>query len=194
MRQLVVMVGLPGSGKSLFLEEKSHSAIVCRDVIRHEVFSCTYASKYEESVDRIFSAMVIEAVESPAVTVCIDDLNLLRSERGSYVELGRLCDRETVAVVMPHTPIDELYARLCRQMEALRLHRPRIDVTMLSRERFDAMARCYEAVRPEEGFSRVLVQDSLPRTAVRPTHGSGSRARKRETGGTRQSPIPLFAP
>jgi predicted kinase len=194
MRQLVVMVGLPGSGKSLYLEERRSMVIVCRDMIRQEVFSCTYASEYEESIDRIFSSMVIEAVQSPASTVCIDDLNLLRSERRPYVELGRLSDRETVAVVMPHTPVDVLYARVCQQMENLRIHRPRIDVRMLSRERFGAMARCYEAVRPEEGFSRVLVQETLPQTAVRAVPGSRSRARKRETGDTRQRPIPLFAP
>ena len=42
MRQLVVLVGLPGSGKTLFHQKKSDWVVVSKDVIRQSIFGRSF--------------------------------------------------------------------------------------------------------------------------------------------------------
>lgn len=192
MRQLIVLVGLPGSGKSILAEGKPGWVVVSRDLIRREVFASSYPAAYEVAVDRIFSTMIIEAVETAAETVCIDDLNLVARDRRSYVELARMTDREPMAIVLPNADGDVLYGRAERALEMLRGSSPRIDVPRFPRERFDAMSRCYEAVHPEEGFSRILIEKELP-ALPEPIAPDPSSQREKKKSRDRQHPIPLFA-
>ena len=192
MRQLVVLVGLPGSGKTAFHQKKSDWTVVSRDVIRRCIFGHSFEPEFEDVVDRIFSAALIETAESSSEVVCIDDLNLLRKERQSYVELGQMTGRETVAIVMPHDPIDEIYQLVQFQLEELEKSSSRMKVAAFSRDRFDAMLRCYEAVQPEEGFARIMREEALPLVSgiTKPDTVIRSKRRKREE---KQQPIPLFA-
>jgi predicted kinase len=192
MRQLVVLVGLPGSGKTAYHQKKSEWAVVSRDVIRQTIFGHSYEPEYEEAVERIFSASVVEAVESSAATVCIDDLNLLRKERKAYVELGRITHREAVAIVMPYDPVDELYRLAQFQLDEMKAASTRTKVSSFSRDRFDAMLRCYEAVQVDEGFARVVHEEALPLVrGITMPETSPRRERKRRE--EKQNPIPLFA-
>ncbi|MBU1048695.1 ATP-binding protein [Candidatus Bipolaricaulota bacterium] len=191
MRQLVVLVGLPGSGKTALHQKKSEWVVVSKDAIRQSVFRHSYEPEYEDAVDRIFSATLIETVESSADIVCIDDLNLLRKERRSYIELGHMTGRETIAIVMPYDPIDEIYQLVQSQLEELSMSSPKTRVATFPRERFDAMLRCYEAVLPAEGFARIEREDSLPRVSgITKSQSIARREKKREE---KQNPIPLFA-
>lgn len=192
MRQLVVLVGLPGSGKTAFHQKKPDWVIVSKDVIRQAMFRHSYEPEFESAVDRIFSAALIETAESSTEVVCVDDLNLLRKERRSYVELGQMAGRETVAVVMPYDPIDELYQLVQFQLEELGRIMPKIRVAKFPRDRFDAMLRCYEAVQPEEGFARILREEKLPLVSgiTKPEIVVRREKRRREE---KQNPIPLFA-
>jgi len=192
MRQLVVLVGLPGSGKTAFHEKKSSWVVVSKDVIRQSMFRHSFEAEFEDSVDRIFTAALIETAESSAEVVCVDDLNLLRKERRSYVELGQMTGRESIAVVMPYDPIDELYQLVQFQLEELEKNSPRMRVAAFPRDRFDAMLRCYEAVQTEEGFTRIMREEKLPTVSgiTKPEIVIRRERRKREE---KQNPIPLFA-
>jgi predicted kinase len=192
MRQLVVLVGLPGSGKTALHQKKSDWVVVSKDVIRQSIFGRSYEPEFEDAVDRIFSAALIETAESSADIVCVDDLNLLRKERRSYVELGQMTDRETIAVVMPYDPIDEIYQLVQFQLAELERNSPRMRVAKFPKDRFDAMLRCYEAVQPEEGFSRILREEKLPLVSgiTKPEIAIRTENRRRLE---KQNPIPLFA-
>jgi len=192
MRQFVVLVGLPGSGKTAYQQKKSKWAVVSRDNIRRSIFGYTYEPAVEDAVERIFSTAVIEAAESSVDTVCVDDLNLLRNERSAYVELARITGREPVAVAFPCDPVDELYRLVRRELEGLKASRSRLHVSAFPRDRFDAMLRCYEAVHPDEGFVRILKEDALPIVSgITAPEPAPRKERKRRQ--EKQHPIPLFA-
>ena len=192
MRQLVVLVGLPGSGKTAWYQKESDWVVVSKDVIRQSVFRRSYEPEYEDAVDRIFSATLIEAAESSADVVCVDDLNLLRRERSGYVELGQMTGREPIAVVLPYDPIDEIYQLVQSQLAELAKDFPTVKVSAFPRDRFDAMLRCYEAVLPDEGFSRIQREGKLPlvSTIAKPQPAVRRERKKREE---KKNPIPLFA-
>ena len=192
MRQLVVLVGLPGSGKTALHQKKHDWSIVSKDVIRQSIFGCSYESEFEDAVDRIFSSALIETAESSAEVVCIDDLNLLRKERKSYIELGQMTKRESIAVVMPYDPIDEIYKLVQFQLEELAKNSPKMRVAKFPRDRFDAMLRCYEAVLPAEGFARIAREEQLPLVSgiTKPAVVRRVEMRRREE---KRNPIPLFA-
>jgi len=191
MRQLIVLVGLPGSGKTEFSRKQSNWVVVSKDLIRQSIFGCSYEPEFEDAVDRIFVTALIEAAESSAEVVCVDDLNLLRNDRRSYIDLGHMTNRETVAVVMPYDPIDEIYQLVQFQLKQLEKKPERVRVTTFPRDRFDAMLRCYEAVRLEEGFARVLREDALPLVSgiTKPEMVALKTKRHREE---KRNPIPLF--
>jgi len=194
MRQVVVLVGLPGSGKTAYHRKFPEWVVVSKDAFRHGIFRHSFNPAYEETVDRLFSHALVEAIDSSAEVVCIDDVNLLRNERASYIELAELSGREVHAVVMPHEPLDVLFDNVQADLEQLSICRgdAAISVTPFPRERFDAMVRCYQAVLQDEGFARIQHESRLPRkrevqqAAVRPKRVR----RKREE---KQAPIPLFA-
>lgn len=192
MRQLVVLVGLPGSGKTAWHQKKSDWVVVSKDIIRQSVFRRSYEPEYEDAVDRIFLATLIEAAESSADVVCVDDLNLLRRERRGYVELGQMTGREPIAVVLPYDPIDEIYQLVQSQLAELAKDFPTMKVAAFPRDRFDAMLRCYEAVLQDEGFSRIQREERLPLASsiTRPQPVVRREKKKREE---KKNPIPLFA-
>lgn len=192
MRQLVVMVGLPGSGKTALHQKKSDWVVVSKDVIRQSVFRRSYEPEFEDAVDRIFLSTLIETAESSADIVCVDDLNLLRKERSAYIELGEMTGREPIAVVMPYDPIDEIYQMVQLQLKELAKHSPKVKVGTFPRDRFDAMLRCYEAVLPGEGFSRILREEKLS-MASGTTEPQPVIRRERKKREEKQNPIPLFA-
>lgn len=192
MRQLVVLVGLPGSGKTSIHEKKADWVVVSKDVIRHSVFRCSFDPTYEPSVDRIFSSALIETAESAAKTVCIDDLNLLRKERHAYIELAQMTHREPVVVIMPHHPLDGIYQRVQLQLEALAAEPTPMKVAPFSRDQFDALLRCYEAVQPNEGFARIERERALP-TSCESSMPQGVVRTKRKRREEKRNPIPLFA-
>jgi len=59
MRQLVVLVGMPGSGKTSFHQKKSDWVVVSKNVIRQSMFGHSFEPEFEDAVDRIFAAALI---------------------------------------------------------------------------------------------------------------------------------------
>lgn len=194
MKRLVVLVGLPGSGKTAFQGRHPEWAVVSKDAIRRQIFHSNYAPEHEDTVDRIFASTIVEVIDSDVAVVCVDDLNLTLDARGQLIELARLAGREAIAYVMPCEPTDELFARTQRDSNAVAQADPNLRVTSLSRDRFDELLRTYEPVNEREGFARVETETTLdgaesPSVAPAPA----DKARRRRTAEKRK-PLPLFVP
>ena len=185
MRELVVLVGLPGSGKTSFRARHPEWAVVSKDDIRRNVFHRDFDLEYEDAVERIFSAMLVEAVDSPARVVCVDNTNLTRAARAPLIEVARLSDRLPIAYVMPHPPLEVLYARKLRQLEELARNHPEITVGGFPEARYAAMYDQYEQVSEDEGFARVF-RDVEPIPVKKRTRRTRRPVRSLE-------PLPLFA-
>ena len=193
MKQLIVLVGLAGSGKTTFRKQYPEWAVVSKDDIRRTIFCCDFDLDYENTVERIFAATLVEAVDSPAHTVCVDNTNLTRAERQSLVDVARLSGREPIAFVMPKLSLEELYARKQRQLMQLSSEHPDIRVNGFPQERYEMFYRQYEEVSDEEGFAKVVRKASVPV----PTPPKTARVRKGRRARTRGlpelKPLPLFA-
>jgi len=186
MKQLVVLVGLPGSGKTPYQWEHPGWVVVSRSAIRQAMFRCSYDVAVEETVDRIFYLALIEVLESPADVICVDEPNLTSSERATFVELARLAERQPVAHVMPETPIDVAYERMQRNLRRLAAERPHLRVQAFPRKAYDTLASTYEMVGETEGFVAIEKAVAPAVLASRPAAGAASRAR------SERAPLPLF--
>jgi len=194
MKRLVVLVGLPGSGKTAFQKRHPEWAVVSKDAIRRGIFHSNHAPEYEDTVDRIFASTLVEVIDSDAEVVCVDDLNLSRDARGELIGLAQLAGRETIAYVMPSEPVDALFARTQRNLDRLSVSGPDVRVTDFPRGRFNELVHEYDPVDAREGFARVERETELASTeASTDSSVSPGRARRRKRI-ERREPLPLFVP
>ena len=187
-KQLVVLVGLPGSGRAAVARRHSEWVTVSREDIRRYVFRAVNDCEYEETIDRIFATALVETVESDAPVVCIDDVHLTRKARKSLLELAHLSGRQPIACVMAEESIDSLYARLQQEFVRLRDVEPWLKVSEFPRERLTDLARIYEPVTESEGFAQVILEP-FPQTPNRPSSPSVQPGRQRKK---KREPLPLF--
>jgi predicted kinase len=193
MKQLVLLVGLPGSGKTSFRKQYPDWAVVSKDDIRGTIFHRDFSLDYEDAVERIFAAALVEAVDSPAAVVCVDNTNLTRAERRPLIELAQVSGREAVAFVMPLLPLEVLYERKQQQLKALEHEHPELTVGGFPRNRYETMYARYEDVREEEGFAKV-VREALQPVALLERKRISKVRRRRLAVGNELQPLPLFAP
>jgi len=172
MKELVVLIGLPGSGKTSFRNAHPQWGVVSKDDIRRNVFHRDFDPEYEDAVDRIFAAMLVEAVDSPAQVVCVDNTNITRAARKPLIEVARLSGRLPIAYVMPLLPMEIMYERKLKQLEELSRDHPEIRVGGFPRERYESMYRSYEEVSEKEGFARVFRNATVALPRKRRVHRS----------------------
>jgi len=194
VRRLLVLVGLPGSGKTTFRLRHPEWAVVSRDDIRRTIFHRDFDLDYEDTVERIFAATLVEVVDSLAPVVCVDNTNLTRAERRALIEVACLSGREPVAHVMPLLPLDVLYGRKLRQLEALTRESSDLVVGGFPRERYEETYRRYEDVREDEGFARVVreAEISFPTPASPVVRRPRRPRQERVPAQTELDPLPLF--
>lgn len=188
---MVVLVGPAGSGKTTFRNRHPEWAVVSKDDIRRSVFHRDFDLLYEDAVTNIFAATLVEAVESPAEVVCVDNTNLTRAERGELIDVARASERVPVAYVMPSAPRDLLYKRKLAQLKLLASGNPGIVVGGFPEERYTMMYNRYEEVSENEGFVKIFKEvEPLPSPKKRNVRA----ARKRRTNTLRRlDALPLFS-
>ncbi len=187
MKQLVVLVGVPGSGKTAYLRDYPDWVIVSRSAIRESMFRSSFDSAFEATVDRVFHAALVEAIDSPADVICVDEPNLTRAERAPYVELARLSGRDSIAHLMAETSPDAAYERMQRNMKRMAFEKPQLRVRPFSRRAYDALVSRYEPVDAAEGFT--IVEDS--RSSVPRSTGPIVAVPSRPPA--ERAPLPLFS-
>jgi predicted kinase len=187
MRQLVVLVGLPGSGKTAFQREHPEWVVVSRGPIREWMFRSTYDPAVESIVDRVFQSALVEAVDSPAEVVCVDEPNLTQAERRMLVELAQLSGREPHAHVLPMASPDALFERMERNLKRLALEKPYVRLRTFPRKAYAELVAQFEPVDRAEGFVSVTDVPSVTSPFVRTSPSRAKPAAARD-------PLPLFTP
>ena len=141
--KIIVLVGLPGSGKSTWLEQQGAGGL-SSDAIRKLLAD----DEDDQSVNaRVFETLRYLLRQRLAIgreVTYIDATNLTRSERAGYIRMGEEFACEVEAVFFD-TPL-----ALCRERNGSR-HR------VVPDEKLQAVAAKLRAPSVEEGFTRVTV-------------------------------------
>jgi len=154
MRELIIMVGLPGSGKTTFCEQHPKWTVLSKDAIRRTIFWCSYLEDYEWYVRVIFEILLTSALKSTKQVICVDNTNVTKRERAFLVDAAVEADRKLIAYVMPLLNLEELYEKKQQQLRELRKDHE-IKVYGFPRSRFVKMYNGYEMVTKDEGFDEI---------------------------------------
>ena len=152
--RVVVLVGLPGSGKSTWLEQIG-AAGLSSDTVRRWLAD----DETDQTIhDRVFQTMrylLRHRLELGRAVTYIDATNLTPAERQPYIGIGRSygCELEAVYFDVP--------LAVCRERNARR-HR------VVPEDALEKMAARLTPPSEAEGFDRVTRLGETGATAVRP--------------------------
>jgi predicted kinase len=139
----VVLVGLPGSGKSTYVE-KFGAPVLSSDEIRRLLVDDPANQSIHRRVFRVLRDLLKQRLELKRPLTCIDATNLTPYERRPYIVLAQDYDCEIEAVFFD-VPADE-----CQRRNRAR-HR------VVPEEAIAEMAARMIPPLTAEGFSRVIV-------------------------------------
>lgn len=138
---LIVMVGLPGSGKSTYAESNFRH-IVSPDRIRMDEFGVEFDPEIEPEVWDLAFARVRERLARRDV-VCFDATSVSRRRRAALLDLAAVAGAPAVAVWVRTAP-----------EEAWRRNQERGRTVPL--EAFENLVAAFQPPTPEEGFAAVV--------------------------------------
>lgn len=105
----IIMVGIPGSGKSFFAEhfaETFKAPIVSYDRLRKELFNSPTHSKIENSIISQVANYMLDEVLKTGRTVVFDGQSDLRNDRELFAKKSREAGYEPMFVWVQTEPID----------------------------------------------------------------------------------------
>ncbi len=138
--KIIVLVGLPGSGKSTYARE----AVLSSDEIRRLISDDPENQSIHSRTFAVLRSLLRQRLELGRPVTYIDATNLTPYERRPYIKIAELYDCEIEAVFFD-TPIEE-----CQRRNRER-HR------VVPEEAIAEMARRLVPPSVQEGFSRVIV-------------------------------------
>jgi len=142
----VVLVGIPGAGKTTWAQRwRGRAAICSRDDIRRRVFGVEFKETLEPIVSDIFYETLYALVfgEEFHGPVVVDCTHLTRRVRDVVRRIGVMGGRRTVAVVFDLDP-------------EVAWERKKATGSAMSKEAFDRLVASYEPVGSDEGFDEVM--------------------------------------
>lgn len=151
---LVVMVGIPGSGKTTWATANFHN-IVSPDRIRIDEFGTVFDPDVERKVWRRARARVREHLGRGDV-VCFDATSATIKRRAALARMAREAGVPAVAVWV-------------RVPEELAWERNRARARSVPRFAFNQIANAFQPPSAEEGFDAILIVGSGDDTATAPT-------------------------
>ncbi len=148
---LVILVGLPGSGKSTWAREQGYNALSSDDIRRLLSDDPTNQSIHRE-VFGTLRYLLRRRLELQRPVTCIDATNLTAKERRPYLAMAQTygCDVEAVFFDVPP-----------EQCKLQNRGRDRV----VPDEAIDVMASKLQAPTLQEGFTRVTVISPVTRPA-----------------------------
>jgi predicted kinase len=145
--KIVVLIGLPGSGKSTWLERQGAGGL-SSDAIRGLLTDDEDNQSANARVFETLRYLLRQRLDIGRETTYVDATNLTRAERAPYIRMGQEYGCEVEAVFFD-TPL-----AVCLERNAGR-HR------VVPGEKLKAMALKLQRPAVEEGFARVTVVSAL---------------------------------
>lgn len=141
--RLVVLVGLPGSGKTTWAARQPYS-VLSSDGVRQLIADDPNIQTIHRQVFATLRSLARQRLELHRPVTCIDSTALTRWERRPWVRLADNADCEAEAIFFD-TPLE-----ICLERNA---HRDRVVPAEVVRD----MARRLEPPSIREGFARVIM-------------------------------------